>query len=238
MKIDKRKTYLIVLDTETANGIVVDNKTDLSQSLVYDCGWVVCDKQGNIYESRSFVNTDIFLDYKSMMKNAYYAEKIPKYWEDIKTGKRTLTSYWKIWKTLHDDIEKYNVKAISAHNASFDLRALNNTIRYLSKSRFRYFFPKNIEIWDTLKMANQVLGKTKMYTTFCNENGYKTNHKTPRNRMTAEILYRYLTGDNDFEESHTGLEDVLIEMEILLYCLRSHKKMEKRLYPPKKVTNC
>ena len=227
---DKRINYLIGLDTETCNGILVGEKLDLSQSLVYDLGWAVCDKKGRIYKTRSFVIADIFLGMKDVMKSAYYAEKIPKYWEDIKTGKRTLTTFWNARKAFLSDVKEYGVKNVFAHNAGFDVRALNNTIRYISNSKFRFFFPFNIEIWDTLKMSRQVIGKQKSYIHFCNENGYMTKHKTPQCRLTAEILYRYISGIDDFDESHTGLEDVLIETVIFSHCFRQHKKMEKRLY--------
>ena len=49
---DKRKKYYIVLDTETAN--------EIPDQLVYDLGFVVTDKQGNIYERYSFIISDIF----------------------------------------------------------------------------------------------------------------------------------------------------------------------------------
>jgi hypothetical protein len=57
-----------------------------------------------------------------------------------------------------------------------------------------------------------------------------TKHKTPRPQVKAEVLYKYITGDNDFIESHTALEDVLIEKEILAYCFNKHQKMRKELY--------
>jgi hypothetical protein len=41
------------------------------------------------------------------------------------------------------------------------------------------------------------------------------------------VLYRYITGNTDFIESHTGLEDVDIERQILAYCFRKHKAMDK-----------
>ena len=227
---DKRINYLIGLDTETCNGILVGEKLDLSQSLVYDLGWAVCDKKGRIYKTRSFVIADIFLGMKDVMKSAYYAEKIPKYWEDIKTGKRTLTTFWNARKAFLSDVKEYGVKNVFAHNAGFDVRALNNTIRYISKSKFRWFFPFGLEIWDTLKMARQTIGKQKTYQKFCATNNYLTKHKKPQVRLTAEILYRYITGNNDFVESHTGLEDVLIETKIMAKCISQHKKMEKRLY--------
>lgn len=230
---DKRINYLIGLDTETCNGITVDDKLDLSQSIVYDLGWNVTDKKGRIYETRSYVIAEVFVGMKDVMQSAYYAEKIPNYWEEIKSGKRILASFWTIKKAFSADVKKYGVKNVFAHNASFDVRALNNTIRYITKSKYRWFFPYSTEIWDTLKMARQTIGKQKSYRAWCEKNGYMTNHRTPQVRLTAEILYRYISGNNDFEESHTGLEDVMIETKILVHCFRQHKKMEKRLYPPK-----
>ena len=49
-------------------------------------------------------------------------------------------------------------------------------------------------------------------------------------RLTAEILYRFITHDKTFKESHTGLEDVMIEKEILVHILRQHKKIRRTYY--------
>ena len=228
---DKRKHYVIVLDTETANGIMRDDKLDLSDSLVYDVGWVIADTTGNIYERRSFIVREIFFgEMETMMYSAYYAEKIPQYMNDIRKKKRVIADFYTIRKILLEDMKTWGVTEVSAHNASFDYRALNNTQRWLTKSKYRYFFPYDTIIWDTLKMARQVVKPMKTYKKFCADNGYMTNHKTPQERLTAEILYRFIKGDNDFIESHTGLEDVEIETEILWYCLRKHKKMVKELW--------
>lgn len=160
-------TYLIGLDTETCNGIVMEDESlDLTQSLVYDLGWAVTDTEGHIYKTRSFVIAEIFCGMKEVMKSAYYADKIPQYWKDIKSGKRVLTSFWKVKKALSEDIKKFGVKNIFAHNASFDVRALNNTIRYITKSKFRWFFPWSIEIWDTLKMARKPSANRKIILSF------------------------------------------------------------------------
>ena len=227
---DRRINYLIGLDTETCNGLVVDDKLDLSQSLVYDLGWAITDKRGRIYKTRSYIIAEVFCEMKDVMKSAYYAEKIPNYWDDIKSGKRILASFWTVRRAFMDDVKEYGVKNVFAHNAGFDVRALNNTMRYITKSQFRWFFPYNLEIWDTLKMARQTIGRQKSYQKWCSRNGYMTNHKTPRVRLTAEILFRYISGQHDFNESHTGLEDVLIETVIMAHCFRQHKKMDKRLF--------
>ena len=225
------RKYFMVLDTETANGIVTDNKLDLSCSLVYDIGFTVIDKKGNVYETCSMAIADVFCGMKDIMKSAYYADKLPKYWEDIKSGKRQLVSFFHAWDIVKATLKKYDIKEVSAHNARFDVNALNNTIRYISKSKIRFFFPYKIEIWDTYKGALKTVCKQKSYIHFCEENGYMTKHKKPRVKATAEVLYKYLSGDYNFAEEHQGLDDTKIEAEILVWILRQHSKKEYiRLY--------
>ena len=210
----------IVLDTETANSI--------DDPMCYDVGFAVIDETGKVYESHSYVIADIFLDEKKMMKEAYFADKIPQYWEDIKNGKRQLRRFKTVKKILKDVCDQYCVKIIACHNARFDNRSLNLTQRWLTSSKYRYFFPYGVEIWDTLKMAREVFGKDDAFGKFCYENGYLT--KRGQRRYTAEILYRYLTNNNDFVESHTGLEDVMIEKEILVECLKRKPELDGSLW--------
>ena len=209
----------LVIDTETTNSQIVDDKLDLSNSLVYDLGYAIVDDKGQVYLTRSFVIADIFLD-DELMSSAYFKDKIPQYKEDIVNGKRTLVSFYTARKQFLEDYYNYNCSIVSAHNSHFDIMALNNTVRYLTKSKYRYFFHYSMFIVDTLKMAKATICKEKEYIKFCTNNNYLTNHKTPRPKATAEILYRYLTNNTEFIESHTGLEDVLIEKEILKICLK------------------
>lgn len=229
-KFDKRKKYFLGIDTETTNALETEEgKLDLSNSLVYDVGWQIIDRRGNVFLERSYVVAEIFLD-TPLMKSAYFTEKIPQYWEDIKAGKRILTSFLKIRRQFLRDRKRFKCQAVFAHNAYFDYNALNTTLRYLTGSKYRYFFPYSCKILDTLKMARDVIGKSKDYTLFCEKNNYLTNHKTPQNRLTAEILWRYLSGDNEFIESHTGLEDVEIESKIFVHCLNAGIKTRRSLF--------
>ena len=228
-KIDRRHIYGICLDTETANTIQNENGLDMTNVLFYDLGFQLVDSHGRTYGKKfSFVNSDIFTHEAELMQSAYYAKKIPQYRADLASGKRILANTYEIRKALVDIINKYDCKFVCAHNARFDYNSLNNTQRWTTKSRFRYFLPYGLEWWDTLKMARSVMGKMPTYQRFCVENGYTT--KTGKPRFTAEICYRFITKDNTFVESHTGLEDVEIETEILRYCHRQHKAMKKKLW--------
>ena len=228
-KIDYRHHYVLVVDTETANTLVAENgRMDMSCVLMYDCGWCVMDTAGNIYEERSFVNRDIFVYERELMKSAYYAKKIPQYVADLRSGKRQMASTYEIRKAMLADMERYHITEVMAHNARFDLNALNVIQRWTTKSKYRYWFPYGTEIWDTMKMARDVIHKMPTYRKFCEENGLMTANGNLS--TTAENLYRFITKNTDFKESHTGLEDVQIEREIFLYCRRQHKKMRKGLY--------
>lgn len=202
--------YTIVLDTETANS--------LDDPFCYDIGWAVVDlSTSEIVKTESYAVAEIFLD-KELMNSAYFADKIPSYWEEIKFGNRKLARLQTIRRTLNADCKTFAINQIYAHNARFDYRSCNLTQRYLTSSKYRFFFPYGVEICDTLKMARKAFANDEAYNEFCATNGYKT--KNGQNRFTAEIIYRFLTNNTSFEEVHKGLDDVKIEKEILFECIR------------------
>ena len=91
-RIDRRRNYGIVFDTETANtGLNEEGQMFFKDGLFYDFGISVVDTKGNVYEEYSFINTDIFFE-KELMNSAYYKNKVPKYWNDIKAGRRKLAN--------------------------------------------------------------------------------------------------------------------------------------------------
>lgn len=219
IKIDKRRNYKLVLDVETANMV--------EDPLVYDIGYAVTDRHGNIYESGSMIIKDIFFGERELMKSAYYANKIAKYEEDIKNGKHEVVYFLQAWKRIRNLIKQYGIKEVAAYNMNFDSTALNNTIRYITKSKFRWFFPygvKKICIWH---MACQVLFTQKTFI----RQAFQNNWISPKGNITtnAEIAHRYLTQDFKFKEEHTGLEDVKIEVGIMARCFRQNKKMNKNI---------
>ena len=233
-RVDRRRKYYLMVDVETANSSS-ESKLIPSQSLVYDIGAAIVDRNGNVFESLSVAVNEVFYDMADdVMQTAFYAQKLPQYHEDIANGKRQVLNFAQV-KFIFDKWAKfYDIVAVVAHNARFDYTALNATQRYLSKSAYRYFLPYGIPIWDTMKMANDTICKEREYLKFCEELGYLT--KRGQVRKTAEVLFQYISGDVTFKESHTGLEDVLIEKEIFSYCMKHHrsKEMRKELFNSQK----
>lgn len=199
---------ILIIDTETTN--------NLDDALVYDVGYLVADYNGKVYHKGSFVNADVFCD-KELMSTAYFVEKIPQYWKEIKKGERTLTSFKNIKWTLRHIMKEYNVSKVYAYNCRFDYMSLATTQRYLTDSKWRYFFPYGTEFHDILALSRHVLKKIDSYRDFCINNDYLTSRNA--SRYTAEIVARYFF-DEDFVEEHTALSDCEIEYKILLECLK------------------
>lgn len=212
-------TPILMIDTETTN--------DVECPIVYDVGYQIFTLADGILCEKSFVNADVFCD-AELMASAYFADKIPDYWADICDGKRILRKWYNIKKELAEDCKRFGVQIACAHNSAFDNRALNTTQRYQTSSKHRYFLPYGIVWWDTLKMARQLLKNNDAYGEFCYENGFLTSRGC--RRYTAEIIYRWLSGQMDFEEAHTGLEDVKIERQIFEYCVTANPEIDGKLW--------
>ena len=213
--IDKRIHYYLVLDTETANG--------LDDALVYDIGGAVVDKRGNIYSTFSFTIRDIFVFEREMMQTAYYADKIPSYVREHHEGTRKMVDFYTARKYVLNLMKEYNIKDVAAYNAHFDRAALNTTQRWLTKSKYRYFFPRDTQFICIWNMACQTLCQRKTYKEFCEKNNLISNRGNNYS-TSAENVYRYLILNPSYKEEHKGIDDVAIEAYIFARCFAAKKK--------------
>ena len=212
-----KKKFYMMIDTETCG--------TLECAFTYDIGIAVIDKKGQVYAQYSFVIAEVFFGMQELMKTAYYANKIPAYWRDIETKRRTVARFMTVYQIVRALCKKYNITAIIAHNMRFDYNALNNTLQTITNNQLHRFFPYKVEIWCTLAMARNIITNKPAYISFCKNNNFLTNNGMPR--ATAEVLYRYIINDINFIEAHTGIDDVMIEKEIFAYIMRQHKAVRK-----------
>ena len=94
-----------------------------------------------------------------------------------------------------------------------------NTSKKLLGKEIKFAKYDKLCIWS---LACEVLFTQKTFPKVAVREGWiseKGNYKT-----SAEIAYRYITGEHEFEEEHTGLEDVKIECQILAKCYAQRKK--------------
>lgn len=239
MKIDKRKNYYITIDTETTQGWGKGPK--LYSPLIYDIGYAIHDKKGEIYETGNFIIKNIF--YSKAMKTAFYGNKIPWYTEQIATKKIEAVSYAKAIYEINKVCKKYKKLTLLAYNAKFDVSAIMTTAEYTQLKQYDgtlesiFYMVKKLKVQDVWGMFVETIGTRKSYKKFTDENGFvseKGNRKT-----SAEVAYRYLVKNPNFIEDHTALSDVLIEVYIFAQAMRQKKKYSREIlsHPWKLVQN-
>lgn len=193
---------IIILDTETIS---------LEKSFIYDLGYIVFDlDSGKTIKEKDYIISQIWNN-KPLMATAYYASKKPIYEERLKSGYSKKVGWGNACKFLLNDIKKYNVEKVYAHNSSFDYRAFKLTSNLFNNKNVLDL----VEVCDIRKCIKGIT-KSADYISFCKSNNFMTHHKKPRPRETAEILFKYLTVNVGYEEEHTALEDSKIELQILI----------------------
>lgn len=204
----------LVLDTETTGG--------LGKPLAYDVGGCVVDASGYIWERFHWATLEIIGNPKRMA-SAFYAEKMPLYWEEVSNGNIQPLHFADILRRLTGLVDFHHISAIAAYNAAFDLRSMANTCEYLFDNT--NWMNRDTPVWDIWAGAcTSVLDSDKFCRWACT-NGEVSDKGNPR--TSAEVCFRYITGKTDFVEEHTGGRDAEIEAAILVALLRCKK------HPPK-----
>ena len=248
-----KKIYM-VLDTETATLPFVDGlglsaeqkkRVAIAKPLIYDIGWVLCDRNGNISAKKQFLVAETF-SVPSVFNTAYYREKRPIYLEMIKNREITVLPWAAILEELLSDLDM--IEAVAAYNAMFDFKkAIPFTDLYISQ-----LYSPNYYQWEKMQMvsAAQIAKGAKPSThgkfdaenflfhglsipiidiwgvacsSLINTQKYKImcieNEMLTESgeffKTSAEATFRYITQNMNFDEAHTALNDAEIETEIL-----------------------
>ena len=245
MKIDKRKNYYIVLDTEGL-GLNDHKKKVYGRQRSYDVGYVIVDKKGTIIKMFNALTKEIFGD-SELMATAYFANKIPLYEYMIDNKEVKEKMFVKIVNEIKRDLKKYNIKGILAYNVNYDITALVETAQYTMKDncpKLTFEKTKNGKYKPLFEVFLQKLLNTKVEfydiwtmacASLCQQKTFIANAKYTKkgNIITnAETVYQYVTDQNDFIEDHTALSDAIIESEILARIFANGCSLMKAMYFP------
>ena len=195
---------IMVFDTET---------TSLTKPFCYNIGYVIYDTEADtIKVAKDFVVEQVWHN-EALFCSAYYANKRPLYVGRMKAKKTIMKKFGYITQEMCRDIENYNVSSAYAYNSPFDDKVFQFNCDW-----FKCINPfDNIPIFDIRGYVHNKIAFTVNFKAFCDNYEYYTeagNYST-----TAETLFRYITGNTDFEEEHTALSDSKIECKILKYCI-------------------
>ena len=213
-----------VLDTEATN----TGKANLARfgvgASVYDLGYIIADQDGAIMYERSIILAETFNN-AALMESAYYAAKIPAYYDGLAHGKHQLMTTKAAIDLLRSDLKEWNVRDVWAYNAYFDRDALYSTIEQASNGWQKFALPYGVKWRDILDYTRRTIAHTKKYAAFAGSHGLLTKAGKPR--VTADAVGKYLRG-KDYSEQHTALSDARDELFILQRCLKSKKKKPRR----------
>ena len=242
-KIDKRKNYYMVLDTEGLGLNDYKNKIFGNQKS-YDIGYVIIDKKGNIVKMFNCLTKEVF-DNPQLMETAYFNNKILEYEQMLNDKEVTKRLFINIIREMKKDLKRYKIKGIFAYNANYDITALAETAQYTIKNCPKLTYSKTKKgKWkpEHEKLLQKLLEtKVQFYDiwtmacmTLCQQKTFLANAKYKRGNIitNAEVVYNYIKDTENFKEDHTALSDACIESEILARIFANGCKPQKQIYFP------
>ena len=247
-ELDRRRKYYLILDCETATLPIASKwseekkkKVSIAKPLIYDLGWTIVDKKGNIYRRQSFLISEIF-SVPQVFNTAYYKDKRPIYLERLRHSATILTDWKSATEALVHDMGL--VDGVGAYNAMFDFKkALPFTELYISKvysedyyewEKFQFricediaegkrkesnqtFDPDHFTFRGITYNLFDVWGLACRHILNCDEYRELCSNNgwvTPSGlyyKSSAETAFRFCAEDYNFEEAHTALDDAEIE---------------------------
>ena len=204
-----RMSY-IVFDTET---------TSLDKPFCYDVGYAIFSDDHIEQVRRHFIIEQTWHNLP-LFESAYYHDKRPLYVKLMRSKKAIMDKWGYVMLAMKRDIREYNVTAAYAYNSDFDDKVFTFNCDW-----FKCNNPlEDIPIYDIWGYVSQFISNTDKYKAFCEQHQYLTD--TGNYKASAEIVYKYITDQTDFEEAHMGLYDVDIEAQILHHCFSLGAKNE------------
>lgn len=195
---------IVVFDTETTN---------LEKPFCYNIGYVIYDTESKeIVLKKEFVVEQVWHN-PMLFTTAYYADKRELYVSRMRARKIVMDKFGYICQEMLRDFKYYNITQAYAYNCSFDEKVFQwNCDWFKCNNPF-----DNIEILDIRGYVHKTIAYTKEFQEFCEQRKLFTesgNYST-----TAETVFRYVSGNDEFMEEHTALADSEIELEILRCCV-------------------
>jgi hypothetical protein len=214
--------HFLVADTETTG---VGNR-----AITFDFGYVIATRK-EIKQTRSFLVREVITNPRVMfaaLRDEYWRHNFGGklftfYIPELSKGNQRIYPWSEIVSTLREDMRRYNVDVFSAYNLGFDMRALAKTQELIKAGgKILEYRPDLLDLWQ---FACETVCQRPTYHQLAKQEGNAKGWITDANniRTNAEKVYAYLTGDFDFIESHTALDDALIETEILQRLLATKK---------------
>ena len=199
---------ICVFDTETIG---------LDKPFCYNIGYIILSDRGEKLLEREYVVEQIWHNLP-LFETAYYANKRQLYVQAMRAHAVKMDKFGYICSQMRRDFKQYEVNCAYAFNSPFDEKVFNFNCDW-----FKCINPfDDVPIYDIRGMVHHFLVDNE-YRAFCEK--YERFTDTGNYSTTAETVFQYVTGNTDFEEAHTALNDSEIEATILFTCLSRGAKL-------------
>lgn len=201
---------------KTNNILLVDVETCNDQRIIMELSCLVVNNKLGISETHCFIIQQAW-ENNEYRQGKYAKGKLDKWQQMLDNGTAELISIYHLYNKLNKIIRDKKIKLFSAYNVNFDFKAIENTYH-------RYGIDKKPDYKETnliLQLDKFCLWEyarkhycTKDYIKWAKQHNKFT--PTFKIKSSAETLYQYITEQQNFVETHIGIEDLQIEYTILV----------------------
>lgn len=199
---------------------VIDTETATLWGEVFDFGMVIVNSKGKEVARYDAIVKEVYDNVKQMQK-AFYFNKVDTFYEpNLRCGRMVKKSWRTICLEVSALCSKHRVSVVSAYNLGFDRKVIQAT-----NEKYNGFsmFTKGTQELCLWKFACNTSLQSDAFEALALAQGWVS--PAGNLRTNAEVAYKFMTGNLNFSESHTALDDALIELDLLKLLMVEHKEL-------------
>lgn len=202
------------------NIAVIDTETATLWGEVFDFGMVITNKKGDVIDTYDSIVKEVY-DNIPLMKKAFYFNKVDSFYRpNVRCNRMTVKPWAQICSEVLALTEKHDINVVAAYNLAFDARVIKATHKKYNGSAM---FSKPVKQLDLWRVCCETLLQQKNFKKLAKE--LKWVSPAGNLRTNAQVSYRYGMGEWEFDESHTALDDALIETKIMKKVFSTKQKI-------------
>jgi DNA polymerase III epsilon subunit-like protein len=155
------------------------------------------------------------------MEKAFYFNKVDSFYRpNLRCGRMEVKRWATICEEVRELTTKHDINVVAAYNLAFDARVIKATHKKYNGSPM---FSKPVKQLDLWRVCCETLLQQKTFKKLAK----KLNWISPAGnfRTNAQVAFRYGMGEWEFDESHTALDDALIETQIMAKVFKTKQKI-------------
>lgn len=209
-----KKEKIITDLKKIGKAMLTDTETCDFKQIVMELSYAIINQKFAKIEEKCFIIKEVWENEE--YRNGIFSKSKLEHWQEmLDTGIAKLISVYDLYRLINKTIKDEGIEIFGAYNAQFDIRAILNTYHRFGIDKNPNYQNEN----QLLKLNIMCLWRyaTNIYCTEDYVNWAIINKKfTDKGKIqsNAQAIYQYLSQNNQFIETHFGIEDLQIEYTI------------------------